>query len=146
MGTMNHQLTGKIEFHYPKENLYGWYELGNVKKKTKDYFSGEIHFGGKKLLDVYGNYMGYMDVGGVRYFDVRNIQDIYQPIEALGEQHGSLPSDSTRRIDSTTLRSGNVEAAQKAKEMLEELQRNDRKLREACHQRREKGGKKFAKI
>jgi hypothetical protein len=26
---------------------------------------------GKKFLDIHGNYMGYMDVGGVRYFDVR---------------------------------------------------------------------------
>jgi hypothetical protein len=34
MGTLGHQLTGKIEFRDPKNNLYGWYELGNIKKKT----------------------------------------------------------------------------------------------------------------
>jgi hypothetical protein len=33
IGTMAHQLTGKIEFHYKEHNLYGWYEMGNVKKK-----------------------------------------------------------------------------------------------------------------
>ena len=43
MGTMVHQLTGKIEFQYPHHGLYGWYELGNVKKKAQDYFTGEIH-------------------------------------------------------------------------------------------------------
>ena len=43
MGTMVHQLTGKIEFQYPHHGLHGWYELGNVKKKAQDYFTGEIH-------------------------------------------------------------------------------------------------------
>jgi hypothetical protein len=35
-------LTGKIEFVDAVNNLYGWYELGNIKKKTQDYFTGEI--------------------------------------------------------------------------------------------------------
>jgi len=43
MGTLGHQLTGKVEFRDPKNHLYGWYELGNIKKKTQDYFTGEIH-------------------------------------------------------------------------------------------------------
>lgn len=34
MGTLGHQLTGKVEFRDPKNHLYGWYELGNIKKKT----------------------------------------------------------------------------------------------------------------
>ena len=63
MGTLGHQLTGKIEFKDPKNNLYGWYELGNIKKKTQDYFTGEIHQFGKKIIDIKGNYMGYMDFG-----------------------------------------------------------------------------------
>ena len=33
MGTLGHQLTGKIEFNYKEQGLYGWYELGNNKKK-----------------------------------------------------------------------------------------------------------------
>jgi hypothetical protein len=44
-----------------------------VKKRTQDYFTGEIHKDGKKIMDVNGNYLGFMDIGGVRYFDVREI-------------------------------------------------------------------------
>jgi hypothetical protein len=58
----------------------------------------------------------------------------------------ALDSDSAKRIDSCSLRDGDSEAAQKNKEILEELQRHDRKIREACDARREKGGKKFAKL
>jgi hypothetical protein len=42
MNAMQHQLTGRIEFHYEKHGLHGWYELGNVKKRPQDYFTGEI--------------------------------------------------------------------------------------------------------
>jgi hypothetical protein len=42
----------------------------------------------------------------------------------------TLPSDSTFREDILYLKSGNEDEAQKAKTKLEEVQRNDRKLRE----------------
>jgi hypothetical protein len=34
MGTMGHQLMCKIEFFDKANGLYGWYEPGNVKRKT----------------------------------------------------------------------------------------------------------------
>lgn len=88
--------------------------------------------------------MGYMDVGGVRYFDVRELNKLYFPVSNLSDM--ALPSDSTQRIDSTALKSKNIPLAQKNKEELEELQRYDRKLREQCDTRREKYGIKFANI
>ena len=57
----------------------------------------------------------------------------------------AIESDSTKRLDSTTLRYKTAEEAQIQKEKLEELQRHDRKLREEAEARREKTGKKFAK-
>jgi hypothetical protein len=48
--------------------------------RTQDYFTGEIHMFGKKIMDLNGNYMGYMDVGGVRYFDIRLLDQIYFPV------------------------------------------------------------------
>lgn len=33
MGTLGHQITGKIEFRDTKNGLYGYYEHGSVKKK-----------------------------------------------------------------------------------------------------------------
>lgn len=118
--------------------------MGSVKKKTQDYFRGEIMQYGQKIVDIYGCYMGYMDFNGVRYFDTRKVDQIYFPIIAVKDK--ALPSDSTKRIDSTTLAAKDMPEAQKMKELLEELQRKDRKLRETVELRREKGGPKFAKI
>jgi hypothetical protein len=100
-----------------------------------------VHQNGKKILDIKGNYMGYMDIGGTRYFDVREASKYYFPIRALGAQ--SLESDASKRLDSVTLRNKNMDAAQKCKEQLEEAQRHDRRLREQAEARREKGGKKY---
>mmetsp|Transcript_43301 Transcript_43301/g.41697 ORF Transcript_43301/g.41697 Transcript_43301/m.41697 type:complete len:100 (-) Transcript_43301:45-344(-) len=83
--------------------------------------------------------MGYMDFNGVRYMDARNTDRFYFPISQL-ELDTVLPSDSRIRLDARTLQGGNIEAAQAEKEKLEELQRKDRRLREAADKRREKGG------
>ena len=85
-----------------------------------------------------------MDFNGQRYFDIRHNDEIYYPINLLKDE--ALPSDSTKREDSNTLATGDLEEAQKRKEEMEEAQRRDRKLRENCHHRRAKGGKKFANI
>ena len=89
--------------------------------------------------------MGFMDFDGVRYWDARECVDtVWFPIQALGET--ALASDSTKRSDSVTLKTRPVNEAQTAKEELESLQRNDRKLREECAKRRQNNGPKFAKI
>jgi hypothetical protein len=31
-------------------------------------------------MDLNGNYMGFMDVGGMRYFDIRLLDKIYFPV------------------------------------------------------------------
>jgi hypothetical protein len=35
---------------------------------------------GKKVLDIEGNYMGYIDIGGVRYMDLREVDRFYFPV------------------------------------------------------------------
>ena len=35
---------------------------------------------GRKILDVSGNYMGYVDIGGVRYMDLREMNNFYFPV------------------------------------------------------------------
>jgi hypothetical protein len=86
MGTMCHQITGKMEFHDEQNNIYGVYEFGKVKKKTQDYFSGHIAKCGQPVCEVYGNYMGYMDFNKVRYFDVREINSCWRPLKAVGDK------------------------------------------------------------
>ena len=50
-----------------------------------------------------------MDVGGVRYFDLRELDSLYFPI--LKYDLKALPSDSLRRKDAMTLRMKDVEGA-----------------------------------
>jgi hypothetical protein len=63
---------------------------------------------GQKVSEVYGNYIGFMDFDGKRYWDLRE-QVVHQvngvPLES------ALPSDSRKRLDSIALISGQVEQA-----------------------------------
>jgi hypothetical protein len=140
MGTMGHQLTGKITFTDEENQIEGWYEPGKYKMKTQDYICGEIQVRGKKVCEIYGNYMGFVDFNGTRYWDIREAEKIWFPIVYPSK---TLESNSTKRLDSVTLKTGDVPAAQEMKERLEAIQRNDRKLREEAEKRRAKGGPKY---
>jgi hypothetical protein len=87
----------KIEFTDKANGLYGWYEPGNVKRKTQDYFSGEITKDGHKISEIYGNYMGYMSIDGKRYWDIRELDTCSFMPSAIGST--ALPSDSLYRKD-----------------------------------------------
>eukprot|EP00347_Sterkiella_histriomuscorum_P010094 403338699 len=139
-GILNHQICGKVEFIDEKNGLRAFYDIGNVKKKTQDYFVGEIYQNERKVSDIKGNYMGFMDFDGIRYWDLRD-QIIY---ESQGKPLVlCLPTDSRIRIDSQALLGGDVEQAQRNKESLEHLQRSDRTNRENAEKRRAKGGPKY---
>lgn len=49
MGTLNHQIIGKVEFTDEENGISGWYEMGNVKKKPQDFFTGQILKSGKLI-------------------------------------------------------------------------------------------------
>lgn len=144
MGTMGHQITGTIEFTDKSNNIKGEYTFGTLvpKWKTQDYFTGKISQNGQQISEIFGNYMGYMDIDKQRYYDLREIDKVYRPLTALGEK--SLPSDATKRRDSVILKTLAYDKAQEAKVEIEELQRKDRRSREACNKRRQEGGPKFA--
>ena len=61
MGTIYYQIHDKIEFVDEKNGLYALVNVGNVKKKSQEYFEGEILHHGQKLCDISGNYCGYLD-------------------------------------------------------------------------------------
>jgi hypothetical protein len=83
--------------------------------------------------------MGYADFDGKRYFDVRE-QDNYELINLPLDDKACLESDCRNRPDIQALLEATVEQAQENKDQLEDLQRNDRKLREAAAKRRQTGG------
>ena len=60
---------------------------------------------GVKLSNVFGNYMGYFDIDGKRYWDIRDLERFHYKLQPLGSIQ-SLPSDSTKRQDSTLLKNG----------------------------------------
>ena len=91
------------------------------------------------LSTIHGNYMGYLDIDGKRYFDVReqNIQPIIpftndNNLQTDGSKVYCMQSDSRLRIDSLQLEAGDVVQAQTNKEAIERMQRHDRTLREAA--------------
>ena len=87
--------------------------------------------------------MGYLDFDGVRYWDGRDEANHHYPI-AGEETENCLPSQASKRTDGRFFMSKTPEEAQVEKERLEDLQRNDRKLREVANKRREEGGPKHA--
>merc|ERR1712183_1010169 len=71
MGTLSHQLTGKVTFVDEQNNLHGYYQLGAYSMKTQDYMYGEIFRGDERVCEIEGNYMGFFDIDKVRYWDIR---------------------------------------------------------------------------
>ena len=120
--------------------------MGSYKMKSQDFLYGEIKKDGQKVCTVEGNYMGYIDFDGVRYWDLRDEDQFPKHFKPNWLNPKSLPSDSTQRSDRNELVDGDYDAAQVEKEKLEEIQRHDRKLREICDKRRAEGGPKFANI
>ena len=98
------------------------------------------------MITIEGNYTGYVDFDGVRYWDLRDENESPKHFKPNYVDPNCLPSDSTKRTDRNTLEQGDYDGAQAEKEKLEELQRHDRKLREACDKRRAGGGAKFGNI
>jgi len=74
MGTLYNHCHGKVEFNDAKHGLYGFYEIGKVKKRSQEYFEGAVFKGDQKVSDVFGNYAGYMDFDDKRYYDLREIK------------------------------------------------------------------------
>lgn len=70
--------------------------------------------------------MGFIKINGEKYYDLQKIRPYKLCIAKT-----NLPSDFSFRPDLNLLDQGKTEPAQKAKERLENIQRNDKKLREA---------------
>lgn len=120
--------------------------MGNVKGKVGDYFTGRIENSSKDIVvrDFSGTYMGYVDIDGERWFDIRENNLVpFADLPLDCKRPLSLPSDSRKRTDLSQMLLGNVEDAQQNKETIEAIQRRDRKLRAAADARRKAGGPKI---
>ena len=100
---------------------------------------------GQVVSKISGNYCGYVDFDGVRYFDIREVDAVYHKFKSAPSKE-TLPSDSTKRKDAIQLLMNNVEQAQIEKEAIEALQRLDRTNRTNVKKRRQNNGPKFEHI
>lgn len=109
MGTMGHQIIGEMKFEDDANQIKASFEFGNIRRHSQDYFQGQITKADKPVCQFRGNYMGFIDFDGVRYWDIRERQAVHFPIQQKGPS--SLPSDSTKRKDSNTLATGDLDGA-----------------------------------
>ena len=107
--------------------------------KKQDFSWGEIKRDGQKICEITANYVGFCDFDGARYWDYREQDLVHYPIQGALDYIGS---DARNRTDGQFLLTKTTEEAQAEKVRLEEIQRNDRKLREATAKRRASGGPK----
>ena len=94
---MGHQITGKVTFEDEANNITAFYQYNAYTFSKQDFVWGQIHQNGENVCEVTGNYNGYLDFDGVRYWDVREKDQIYFPI--AGEEPNSLPSQASKRTD-----------------------------------------------
>ena len=90
---------------------------------------------------MHGNQMGYIDFDGVRFWDVRD--QINYRVQGVDIEKEAIGSDCRNRRDSQLHKANNMVEAQESKTYIENVQRADRKLREAANKRRSEGGKKI---
>jgi len=125
-GTTVHQTIADMEYTDEENKIYCKIEFGKLKKKLTDHIEGTITVNGEPVSQITGNYLGYLDFDGQRYFDYRFVQ----PFKTKLAQ-SPLTSDFQYRPDRALLGKGHYDAAQKEKEVLEHVQRTDAKLRKA---------------
>ena len=86
--------------------------MNESRWKTQDYFTGEIKRGDEVICKINGNYMGYFDIDGVRYWDIRDKDMFFTPTEMNPTNlPGIIPSDATLRTDSIAMLNGTMEQA-----------------------------------
>jgi len=125
MGVLRHESYGEMSFKDEKNGFALTLKFNTGPKKPSDHFQGEITLNNICLSKVYGSFVSYIEFDNIRYWDIReNI-----PVKVI-ERQKQLASSSIYRTDRKLLFENKVEAAQIEKEILENLQRKDRKLRQ----------------
>ena len=120
---MGHQLMDKMTFKDEQNKLEAVVEFASERWKEQDYLSGKILENGKVVSKITGNYMGYIDFDGARYWDAREID---QWCFRLNDwDFNPLPSDSSRRLDIVKFTTKNADEAQIEKDILQSQNNKD---------------------
>lgn len=106
-----------IDFKDEGNNCYATIKFGTDSQREQDWLSGEIIKDGKKVCAITGNYMGFIDFDGERYWDAREVDHWCTPLQDW--EVDCLPSDSSRRRDVQILKIKSADEAQVEKEKIE---------------------------
>ena len=90
---------------------------------------------GKTVCRIQGNYMGFIDFDGQRYWDARDVHHWCTPLNDW--EIDCLPSDSSRRRDVNTLKIKSADEVQVEKEKIEEQLNYDEALRLKAESKRQ---------
>ncbi len=125
-GTPTLESLGEILYKESTTGITCKLQIGGIKGQPSDGLYGEIiSKEGKILSKITGSYLSHIDFDGETLWDIRT----NFPINLI-EFDNSLPSSSIYREDRKLLEKNLVDDAQEMKEKIENIQRNDRKLRE----------------
>ena len=143
-GTMTRQVVGNQVYKDETNHINAEIEFGSTKKKKEqDYVTGKICQYGQEIYSVFGNYNGYVEFNGERYWDIRDTK-VFELIPSCGND--ILPSDSRLRVDLNAVKKEPLDSSvpQDLKEQLENDQRRDATLRKTAQKLREENpGLKF---
>lgn len=128
LGTLRESTIGTISITDVKNQIRFKAKLGDVAKRSADYFTGLIMKNERPAGGVLGTYLGYLNVEGQRIWDGRKTR----PFRLIPEKE-PLASDSSLRKDLNMLVKGRLAEAQYHRDDLENTQRKDAKLRKEHH-------------
>lgn len=144
IGTMNRQVTGSQDYKDEANHIIAHIETG--AKKVQDYIKGSISQYGQEIYTIKGNYNGYIEFNGERYWDIRETK-AFDIIPSTAST--CLPSDSRCRLDLVAAKTEDKDSdiPQDKKDEMEDLQRHEAKLRKAVNKyRHENPGTKFVDL
>lgn len=143
MGSFGHQLVGKVEFEDEENDIKAYLNFSGYTFRKQDYCWGEMFVKGQKVHEIQANYMGFLNFDNKRYWDYREKKRVHFPVDYEAPAEQTLESQCTKRTDGIFLQTKTIDEAQDEKERLEDIQRTDRKNREAAEKRRAQGGPKY---
>lgn len=112
---------------FKKQDMRGDFFKGMITRSEallKD-MSRKAFYSKDMISYIEGNWIEYVMIDGEKYWELDKVEPA--PLVPLSDP---LPSDSRYRADLQALIAGNEAESQRQKEMMEDVQRNDRKLRE----------------
>ena len=102
-----HCLCGTSDFEDETNGVTAQYTIGT--KKGRDYVTGWIKKDGVQVSEITGTYMGWVAFDGVRYWDIRRMQNFALVEPALDKV---IKSDWRNRTDTQAHLAGDMVTAQ----------------------------------